>query len=244
MTLLAVLKKNTSRDKRRLKKLVSGLSFDYFIMALILFNAVVLGLLTSESLAVYSNILFLLDRVCLAIFVAEIVMKIFAFGKDFFKSGWNVFDFIVIALSAVSLSSYFIVLRTFRLFLLLRYIDRFARLKQMLSIFVGLIPSFGAMLLIYTVFFYVFAIVAVSLYGASFQEFSSLGRAMFSLLQVFTLDGWADGVVRPVMTVYPSAWAFFVGFLFVSFLMVLSFVISAVAEVIRKSMGIFPKIKF
>ena len=109
MTLLAVLKKNTSRDKRRLKKLVSGLSFDYFIMALILFNAVVLGLLTSESLAVYSNILFLLDRVCLAIFVAEIVMKIFAFGKDFFKSGWNVFDFIVIALSAVSLSSYFIV---------------------------------------------------------------------------------------------------------------------------------------
>lgn len=244
MTWLAVLKKNTSRDKRKLKKLVTGASFDYFIMTLILFNAVVLGLLTSESLAVYSNILFLLDRVCLAIFVAEMVMKIFALGKDFFKSGWNIFDFIIIVISSLSISGYFIVLRTFRLFLLLRCIDRFARLKQVLSIFVGLIPSFGAMLLIYTVFFYVFAIVAVSLYGNSFQEFSSLGRAMFALLQVFTLDGWADSVVRPVMAVYPSAWAFFVGFLFISFLMVLSFIISAVAEVIHKSTGIFPKIKF
>ncbi len=244
MKCLDMLKKITYQDKRKLKKLVGGVYFDRFIMSLILFNAVILGLLTSESLDVYSNLLFLLDRLCMAIFIVEMLMKIYAFGKSFFKSGWNVFDLVIVVLSSVSLSSFFIVFRTFRLFLLLRYINRFSRLKQILSIFVGLLPSFAAMLLIFAVFFYVFAIVAVSLYGAHFEEFSSLGRALFTLLQVFTLDGWAEGIVQPVMVLYPSAWFFFVGFLFISFLMVLSFVISAVAEVIRKSTGVFPKIKF
>ena len=140
--------------------------------------------------------------------------------------------------------SFFVALRTFRLFLLLRYFNRFTRLKQILSIFVGLLPSFGAMLLIFVVFFYVFGIVAVSFFGAEFVEFSTLERSLFTLLQLFTLDGWSQDIARPVMAIYPSAWIFFVAFLFISFLLILSFLISAVAEIIRKTIGVAPKMKF
>lgn len=244
MLLVEKIKTNLKKDKRRLKKLVTGTNFDMMIMSLILFNAVILGLLTSEKLGVYSQLLFLLDRLCLAIFIAEMFMKIFAFGKDFFKSGWNVFDLIVVLVSAVSVTGYFVALRTFRLFLMLRYFNRFNRLKQLLSVFVGLLPSFGAMLLLFLVFFYVSAIVAVSLFGQNFIDFATLENSLFTLLQLFTLDGWVDEIARPLMTVYPSSWIFFVVFLFVSFLLVVSFLVSAVAELMRKTTGLLPKIKF
>lgn len=244
MLLVEKIKTNLKKDKRRLKKLVTGTNFDMMIMSLILFNAVILGLLTSEKLGVYSQLLFLLDRLCLAIFIAEMFMKIFAFGKDFFKSGWNVFDLIVVLVSAVSVTGYFVALRTFRLFLMLRYFNRFNRLKQLLSVFVGLLPSFGAMLLLFLVFFYVSAIVAVSLFGQNFIDFATLENSLFTLLQLFTLDGWVDEIARPLMAVYPSSWIFFVVFLFVSFLLVVSFLVSAVAELMRKTTGLLPKIKF
>ncbi len=244
MLLVEKIKTNLKKDKRRLKKLVTGTNFDMMIMSLILFNAVILGLLTSEKLGVYSQLLFLLDRLCLAIFIAEMFMKIFAFGKDFFKSGWNVFDLIVVLVSAISVTGYFVALRTFRLFLMLRYFNRFNRLKQLLSVFVGLLPSFGAMLLLFLVFFYVSAIVAVSLFGQNFIDFATLENSLFTLLQLFTLDGWVDEIARPLMAVYPSSWIFFVVFLFVSFLLVVSFLVSAVAELMRKTTGLLPKIKF
>ena len=243
MNWLEKIKKTSKQDKRKLKKLVEGRSFDLMIMSLILFNAVILGLLSIPEMSIYEGILFLLDRLCLAIFIAEILMKICAYGRSFFRSGWNLFDFIIIALSALPLTSYFIALRTFRLFLLLRYANRCARLKQVLGIFLGLLPSFAAMLAVLIVFFYVFAIIAVSLFGGIFIEFSSLGSSLFALLQVFTLDGWASTIARPIMAEFPHAWIFFAVFVLMSFLLVLSFVISAIAEVIRKSTGIMPKIK-
>ena len=241
--LVEKIKKTSKQDKRKLKRLLEGHSFDLMIMSLILFNAVVMGLMAVPEMAVYGGILFVLDKLCLAIFIAEILMKIYAYGKNFFRSGWNVFDFMVILLSAVPVTSYFIAVRTFRLFLLLRYVNRCARLKQVLGIFIGLLPSFAAMLAILAIFFYVFAIMAVNLFGGVFLEFASLGSSLFALLQVFTLDGWASTIARPVMLEFPHAWIFFVAFVLMSFLLVLSFVISAIVEVVRKSTGIMPKIK-
>lgn len=240
MELWNKMKKASQQDKRKVKKLVEGRNFDLMIMSLILFNAVIMGLITSESFGPYDWILFILDRLCMAIFIAEMAMKIYAYGKKFFKSGWNVFDFTVIVISSLPYASYFIVFRTFRLFLMLRYINRYARLKQVISIFISLLPSFMAMLLVISVFFYVFAIMAVSLFGGVFVEFSTLGSALFTLLQVFTLDGWASSIARPVMVEFPYAWIFFVSFVFISFLMIISFVMSAITEVIRKTLGATP----
>ena len=91
-----------------------------------------------------------------------------------------------------------------------------------------------AMLLVFIVFIYVFAIMSVALFGDIFVEFSNLGSALFALLQIFTLDGWASDIARPVMAVYPHAWLFFVSYVFVSFLIVISFLMSAVSEIVRR----------
>lgn len=171
------MKKNAvETDRRRVKKLVEGKNFDFLIMSLICMDAVILGLMTSDAMnRFFEGGLFILDRLFMAIFIIEMIMKIFAFGKKFFKSGWNVFDFAVIAISSVPFASWFIIFRTFRLFRLLRYVNKFTRLKQMINTFLALLPNFMAMLLVMAVFFYVFAIMAVCLFGDVFIEFSDLG---------------------------------------------------------------------
>ena len=234
------MKKNAvETDRRRVKKLVEGKNFDFLIMSLICMDAVILGLMTSDAMnRFFEGGLFILDRLFMAIFIIEMIMKIFAFGKKFFKSGWNVFDFAVIAISSVPFASWFIIFRTFRLFRLLRYVNKFTRLKQMINTFLALLPNFMAMLLVMAVFFYVFAIMAVCLFGDVFIEFSDLGSSLFALLQVITLDGWAANIARPVMAVFPHSWLFFVSFVFISFLITVSFLMSVVSEVVRRAFNL------
>mgnify|MGYP001530942118 FL=1 len=234
------MKKNAvETDRRREKKLVEGQNFDFLIMSLICMDAVILGLMTSDAMnRFFEGGLFILDRLFMAIFIIEMIMKIFAFGKKFFKSGWNVFDFAVIAISSVPFASWFIIFRTFRLFRLLRYVNKFTRLKQMINTFLALLPNFMAMLLVMAVFFYVFAIMAVCLFGDVFIEFSDLGSSLFALLQVVTLDGWASNIARPVMAVFPHSWLFFVSFVFISFLITVSFLMSVVSEVVRRAFNL------
>lgn len=130
-------------DKRKLIKLVGGTSFDLFIMGIILADAIVLGLMTSEVMSMYFDRgLFLLDRLFMGIFIVEMFLKIYAQGRHFFKSGWNVFDFVIVAVSSIPSASAFIILRTFRLFRLLKYIHRFSKMHNIIEVFIGLLPTF------------------------------------------------------------------------------------------------------
>lgn len=225
------------QDREKVRKFVESKSFDLFIMLLICLDAIVFGMMTSEEFdAYFGNVLFILDRLCMAIFIVEMTLKLYVYGARFFDAKWNIFDFVVITVSSFSFASYFIVLRTFRLFRIFKYINRFSKLKRILNVFGALLPNFIAVLLVFGVFLYVFAIMAVSLFGDVFIEFATLGGSLFALLQVFTLDGWASEIARPVMSVYPHSWIFFLAFLLFSFLLVVSFIMSVVDEIFRRDL--------
>ncbi len=216
-------------NQRRLITLVGSRGFDAFIMLIILADAIVQGLMTSPTMNFYwGSILFLLDRVFMGIFITEMLLKILALKLSFFKNGWNIFDLLIVMVSSLPLMSIFIILRTFRLLRVIKFENRNDRISKIVKVFLKLQPTFIAFLAIFAVFFYIFAIMAVNLYGDTFVIFSSLGASMFSLLQVFTLDGWASTIARPVMVVYPNAWIFFSTFLLVTFLLTLSFIITAI----------------
>ena len=220
-------------DKRKVTKLVEGKKFDYFIMSIILADAAVLGMMTSDFFNLYFNQgLFLLDRLFMGIFIVEMFMRIYGGGKKFFKSGWNVFDFLIVAISSFPFMGAFIILRTFRLFRLLKYVNRLEPMHKVVESFLTLLPVFGGFVGIFAVFFYVFAIIGVSLFGEVFADFENLGSAMFILLQSFTLDGWASEIARPVMEVFPDAWIYFVCLVAVSFLLVSSFLVTAISQMI------------
>lgn len=228
---------NIAQNRKRVQNFLESPNFEPFIMSLICLDAIVLGLMTSDYYnQFFGGVLFFLDRLCMAIFIVEMVLKIYVYGANFFKSRWNTFDFSVIALSSFSFAGYLIILRTFRLFRMVKYINRFSKLKRVINIFSALMPNFVAVILVFGVILYVFAIMGVSLFGGVFVEFSTLGASLFALLQVFSLDGWATDIARPVMSIYPYAWAFFVGFLMLTFLLMLSFVMSVVDEIVRREL--------
>lgn len=234
---------NISEERAKARKAVEGNNFDYLIMSVICLDAIVLGMLTIGLYDIdFINTMFLLDKLCLSIFIMEMLLKMYAYGPKFFKSGWNIFDLAVITVSSVPFASYLIILRTFRLFRLLSYVNSFRPLKSIVNIMILILPNFAAMSVVMAVFVYVFGVMAVVLFGDEVAAFCDLWSSIFSLIQTFTLDGWASTIARPVMRIYPYAWIFFFAFVMISFLMVISFILSVVTLMVKKEFKVQSKL--
>jgi voltage-gated sodium channel len=96
------------------------------------------------------------------------------------------------------------------------------------------IPGMGAIAGLLVLLFYVFGVMATKLFGAAFPEwFGTLPRSMYSLFQIMTLESWSMGIVRPVMEVYPTAWAFFVPFILVTAFAVLNLFIAVIVNAMQ-----------
>ena len=202
------------------------------IMGVIGVNAVVLGLETSdEAMAAAGPALIAIDRICLAIFTIEIALKLVAHGGRFFRSGWNVFDFVIVGIALVPASEGLSVLRALRILRVLRVISVAPRLRRVVEGFVRAIPGMGSVFLLMTLVFYIGAVMATKLFGDAFpQWFGTLGDSAYSLFQIMTLESWSMGIVRPVMEVYPYAWAFFVPFILVTTFAVVNLLVGLIVN--------------
>ncbi len=207
------------------------------IIGVILFNAVLLGMETSPALmADFGPVIRALDLACLTVFVLEIVLKLIAHGPRFFRSGWNVFDFLIVGIALVPGAQTFSVLRALRILRVLRVISVAPRLRRVVEGFVTALPGMGSVFLLMALIFYIGAVMATKLFAASFPEwFGDLGRSAYSLFQIMTLESWSMGIVRPVMDVYPYAWAFFVPFIMVTTFAVVNLLVGLIVNSMQEA---------
>ena len=203
-----------------------------FIIGVIVFNAVILGMETSDAIMAQSGPLILaLDRICLAIFVAELLAKLFAYRGAFFRNGWNIFDFVIVGLSLVPGNGGLSVLRALRSLRVLRVISVVPSLRRVVEGFITALPGMGSVFLLMGIVFYIGAVMATKLFGDAFPEwFGTLGRSGYTLFQVMTLESWSMGIVRPVMEIYPYAWAFFVPFIMVTTFAVVNLLVGLIVN--------------
>ncbi|MGB3553705.1 MAG: ion transporter [Jannaschia sp.] len=203
-----------------------------FIIAVILLNAVILGLETVPPVMDrIGPILLALDTACLAIFVVELVAKMIAQGRRFWTQGWNLFDFVIVGIALVPGSGPFSVLRALRILRVLRIVSAFPRLRRVVEGFVTALPGMGSVFLLMGIIFYIGAVMATKLFGVAFpQWFGDLGRSGYSLFQIMTLESWSMGIVRPVMEIYPYAWAFFVPFIMVTTFAVVNLLVGLIVS--------------
>ncbi|MGR3316202.1 ion transporter [Roseovarius indicus] len=203
-----------------------------FILGVILFNAAILGLETSDmAMARAGGLIILLDSICLAIFVIEIAIKLFARGGGFFRDGWNIFDFVIVAISLVPAAQGLSVLRALRILRLLRVLSVTPSLRRVVEGLMSALPGMASVFLLMGIIFYIGSVMATKLFGDSFPEwFGTLGRSAYSLFQIMTLESWSMGIVRPVMEVYPQAWAFFVPFILVTTFAVVNLVVGLIVN--------------
>ena len=202
------------------------------VMAVIIFNAILLGMETSPTLMAQAGTLIVtLDTACLGFFIAEILLKIFARGTRFFKSGWNLFDFAIVVAALVPGSQTMSVLRALRILRVLRVISVAPRLRRVVEGFVPALPGMASVFLLMAIIFYIGAVMAPKLFAASFpQWFGSLGQSAYSLFQIMTLESWSMGIVRPVMEVYPYAWVFFVPFIMITTFAVVNLLVGLIVN--------------
>lgn len=202
------------------------------IIGVIILNAIVLGMETSPTLmASAGDVILMIDRICLSIFVVELVAKLIAYRGRFFRDGWNIFDFVIVGIALVPASEGLSVLRALRILRVLRVISATPRLRRVVEGFITALPGMGSVFLLMSLIFYIGAVMATKLFSDSFPEwFGDLGRSGYSLFQIMTLESWSMGIVRPVMEVYPYAWMFFVPFIMVTTFAVVNLLVGLIVN--------------
>ncbi|MDH3240809.1 MAG: ion transporter [Alphaproteobacteria bacterium] len=205
------------------------------IMALIVINAVTLGLETSATvMSAVGGALHVVDTMVLAVFVLEIGAKLIGRGPRFFRESWNVFDFLVVAIALVPSAGPFSVLRALRVLRVLRLLSVIPQMRHVIESLLRAVPGITSIIAILVLIYYVFAVIATNLFGGAFPEwFGTVGKSMYSLFQIMTLESWSMGIVRPVMKVYPYAWAFFVPFILIATFTMLNLFIGIVVSAMQ-----------
>ena len=229
-----------------LQRLVESNGFEYAVVAVILANAVLLGLGTSPRIEEdYGDWLHLGNRVVLGIFVAEAALKMLALAPRphrYFASGWNLFDFAVIVFSFVPVTSEFaMVSRLARLLRIVRLVTTVRELRVIVSGLVRAIPSVGHVMVLMGIVVYIYAIMGYHLFSQHDPEhWGSLALAVLTLFEIITLEGWID-VMDAVMDVYPLAWLYFISFIVIGTFVVINMVIGIIINSLEEAKASAPR---
>ncbi len=220
--------------------LIRGLErpgFQRFIIGVIIFNAILLGMETSvRIMELVGNLVVTLDKLCLAIFTIEIIAKLYAYRRRFFRDGWNIMDFVIVAVSLIPAAHTFSVLRALRILRVLRLVSAVPSLRRVMEGLINALPGMGSVLGLCGLIFYMGAVMTTKLFGGDFpQWFGTLGRSAYSLFQIMTLESWSMGIVRFVMVEYPYAWAFFIPFIVVTTFAVMNLVVGLIVSAMQQS---------
>jgi voltage-gated sodium channel len=184
--------------QQRFQAVVDSSAFQRFIMATILFAGVLVGIETYPgAVAEHGTLLHALDRLILAIFVIEIVVKMAAHGSRpwrYFRDGWNVFDFLIVAACFLPVDAHYVtVLRLARLLRVLKLVRALPRLQILVGAILRSIPSMGFVALLLFLVFYIYAVAGTFLFGANDPiHFGTLPTSMLSLFRAVTLEDWTD----------------------------------------------------
>ena len=233
---MAVLERNQFDPLRaRVYDLVESSAFKNTVMAVIILNAITLGMSTSGYLMSHiGELLSITDNIALTIFVAELLLKFFAYRMAFFRSAWNIFDLLVVSLGLLPRQEGLSALRGLRVIRAMRLLSVVPQMRSVVQALLDALPGMGAVIIMISIVFYVFAVMATLMYGAAFPDwFGTLGRSLYSLFQIMTLESWSMGIVRPVMEQFPWAWAFFVPFIVMTAFSVLNLFIGLLVNTMQ-----------
>jgi voltage-gated sodium channel len=219
----------------RLASWVEEPQVQYSIIVLIVINAITLGLETSATVMAQAGPwLLALDNFVIGVFVIEISVKLYAHRWRFFHDPWNVFDFIIIAIALIPDSGPLAVLRALRILRVLRLISMVPRLRFVVESLLHAIPGIASIAGLLVLLYYVFAVMATGLFGTDHPAwFGTIGKSMYTLFQIMTLESWSMGIARPVMETHPYAWLFFIPFILIATFTILNLFIAIIVNTMQ-----------
>ena len=226
----------------RLERFIETDVFRSTVIGLIILNAIILGVLTyrAQLSPTLTYALDVIDQAITYVFVVEITAKLIAYRHHFFKSGWNIFDFLVVAIALIPGSKEITILRAMRVLRVLRLLQFVPVLRRITEALLKALPDMSAVVAILALFVYVGAVMGTYLFGQTdnpevAQLFGDLPSSAYTMFQVMTLDGWRFEVVQKVIDDgHPYAWVFFLTFIFLASFAVLNLFIALIVDALQQ----------
>jgi voltage-gated sodium channel len=215
------------------RRIADSPAFQHFILVVIVLGAMVIGVETSATLTARHGALIVAVEILIqTIFVAEIAIRLLAYWPKpaaFFRNGWNVFDFAVVAASLLpQVGPFAMVARLARLIRVTRVVSAFPELRLIIGTMIRSIPSMGHVIVLLSLLLYVYAVLGFHFFReADPTHWGSLGVALLTLFQMLTLEGWVE-IQAAVLGAYPLAWIYFTSFVFVAVFVVVNLFIAVV----------------
>ncbi len=211
--------------------------FEFFIIGIIIFSALLIGIRTYDIPEIYIKILEALDWGVTIFFAVEIIIRFISERNkaDFFKSGWNVFDTIVVIISLIPIQDSEMVLlaRLIRIFRVLRMVSVIPELRILLTSLLKALPQLGYVVMLMFIIFYIYAAIGSTLFSTINPTlWGDIAISMLTLFRVMTFEDWTD-VMYETMQVHPFSWIFYMSFIFLTTFAFLNMVIGIVVNVME-----------
>ncbi|AZQ83525.1 ion transporter [Colwellia sp. Arc7-635] len=220
--------------QNRLNKIDSSPIFQWSVITVIVLSALLIGVKTHDLPLEAVKILGFLDSAITVFFVFELSIRFIAFKdkKTFFKSGWNVFDTIIVIGSLIPAGGSGILLaRLLRVFRVLRLVSMVPELRLLINALITAIPRMGYIALLMFVIFYIYAAVGSILFNQINETlWGDVSISMLTLFRVATFEDWTD-VMYETMAVHPMSWIYYLTFIFLTAFIFLNMMVGTILEV-------------
>lgn len=212
--------------------------FEFFVVAVIIFSALLVGVKTYEIPSTLQTVTVFLDWFITLFFLTEISIRFLAEPKKryFFNNFWNVFDTLIVAISLIPLNSAdtAVIARLVRVFRVLRMISIIPELRLLLVSLIKALPQLGYVMLLMFIIFYIYAAIGSTLFESINPElWGDISISLLTLFRVMTFEDWTD-VMYETMTVHPWSWVFYLSFIFFTAFAFLNMVIGIVVNVMEQ----------
>ena len=210
--------------------------FQFTVVAIIILNAILIGATTYDLDPLFLDTIHLLDYAITIFFVIEILIRFIGEKNkaEFFKSGWNIFDTIIVAISLIPIpnNSSYLVLRLLRIFRVLRLISVIPELKKIIEAILESIRRVFFVSLLLFIILYIYATMGSILFADNDpSRWGDLGISLITLFQVLTLSSW-ETVMLPMQAIYWWAWVYFFSFIVICGITILNLVIAILVDVV------------
>jgi voltage-gated sodium channel len=222
----------------RLQLLQRNKLFESAVILIIVLSALTIGAKTYNLSPELAQLLEWLDTGVTLFFVLEISVRMLAERRfvDFFRSGWNLFDFTIVMASLIPLEDSELVLlaRLLRIFRVLRLVSLIPELRLLVNALFKAVPRMGYVVLLMFVIFYIYGAVGSIL----FEQINSVlwgdvAISMLTLFRVATFEDWTD-VMYETMAVYPLSWIYYLSFIFLTTFVFLNMMVGIVLDVLTR----------
>lgn len=228
---------NTDTLQKRFFQLRSNKAFELFVVGIIIFSALVVGAKTYDISPFTLSLIGWLDHAITAIFLTEITIRFLGEERkrDFFKSGWNIFDTLIVVISLIPIenSEMALIGRLVRIFRVLRMVSIIPELRMLLNALLTALPQLGYVVLLMFIIFYIYAAAGAILFSdINPTLWGDISISMLTLFRVMTFEDWTD-VMYETMAVYPLSWFYYLSFIFLTAFAFLNMVIGIVVSVME-----------